>query len=88
MVYLLHFSGRLGNERHSAQHYLGFCPDGTLDNRLAEHEHGAGARITAAAVERGFSLRVARTWNNGDRKLERRLKNQKHSPRLCPLCQR
>lgn len=37
MLYLLRFSKPLGNERKRAQHYLGSCEDGRLDERLAEH---------------------------------------------------
>lgn len=32
-----------------------------------------------------WSFRVARTWR-GDRNFERRLKNRKNAPRLCPIC--
>jgi hypothetical protein len=34
----------------------------------------------------GIGFEVARTWD-GDRRLERRLKNQRNAPaRLCPIC--
>jgi hypothetical protein len=35
--------------------------------------------------QHGINFTVVRTWN-GDRRLERRLKNRKNSPRLCPCC--
>ena len=86
VCYLLHFSDRLGNpeNRHAmAQHYIGTATD--LDARLAAHRAGAGARITAAAAARGIAFAVVRTWPGG-RDLERRLKNRKEAPRLCPVC--
>lgn len=36
-------------------------------------------------TERGIGWDLSRTWPGG-RQEERRLKRQKHSPRLCPLC--
>ena len=85
-VYLLHFSGRLGNPANryaQAQHYIGTATD--LDARLAAHRAGAGARITVAAAARGIAFAVVRTWPGG-RDLERRLKRRKEAPRLCPAC--
>lgn len=85
-IYLLHFSAPLGNPQKphgQAQHYVGWALD--LAARLAEHRAGAGASITRAAVERGITFEVVRTWQ-GDRTLERKIKNRKMAPRLCPLC--
>jgi predicted GIY-YIG superfamily endonuclease len=79
-VYLLHFSQAF----HHAQHYLGFTDN--LGNRLEAHRSGQGARLIEVITEAGLTFEVARTWQ-GNRKLERRLKNQKKSPRLCPICQ-
>lgn len=81
MLYLIEFSKPLGNERHQARHYLGSCEDGRLDERLAEHRAGQGARITAAAVAIGAELRVVWTGQGG-RKEERNLKRQRHHHRL------
>ena len=97
-VYMLHFvGGALGSERHSASTYLGYCDDGPLDERLAEHRVGRGAAITRAAVEKGLRLEVVASVP-GDRALERWLKNKKNSRAalrwmqkqliLCPGCQR
>jgi hypothetical protein len=47
--------------------------------------HGNGARLTQVAKERGLSFVVVRIWE-GDRKLERKLKNRHDAPRLCPIC--
>lgn len=83
-VYLLHFSARIST-RHTTQHYLGWAA--VLDNRLAEHARGQGARLTAVAHERGITFDLVRTWE-GDRNLERRLKNWHSHRALCPLCTR
>lgn len=82
MVYLLHFRKPISPD-HTCQHYLGFTDD--LDARLNEHRNGNGARLTQVACERGIGFDLVRVWE-GDRGLERRLKNMKMSNRLCPIC--
>ena len=82
VVYLLHFERPISNG-HTCQHYLGWCLD--LDARIAAHRAGRGARLTQVAIERGIDFEVVATWA-GDRTVERRLKNRKESPRLCPIC--
>jgi len=86
MVYLLHFARPLGdpsNPRGQAQHYLGSADD--LEARLERHRQGNGAAIMRAALAAGITWEVARTWDGG-RDLERKLKRQHNSPRLCPIC--
>ena len=78
-VYLLHFETKLAH----AQHYLGSTDD--LENRLACHRKGNGARLMAVVTALGITWRLARTWP-GDRALERRLKRRKEGRRLCPIC--
>ena len=78
-VYLLHFDQRLCH----AQHYLGSTDN--LENRLACHRKGNGARLMAVVTALGITWRLARTWP-GDRTLERRLKRRKEGRRLCPIC--
>lgn len=89
-VYLLHFDAQLGppgSTHGRAQHYLGFTPDHNLENRLDEHAHGGGAKITAAFAQHAIPFRLARLWPNGDPKLEKHLKHYKNAPaRLCPIC--
>ncbi len=78
-IYLLHFERPLAHARH----YIGYTAD--LPARLEEHRSGRGARLLEVVTEAGIGFSVARTWE-GDRTLERRLKNRKESPRLCPVC--
>jgi predicted GIY-YIG superfamily endonuclease len=78
-VYLIHFNRRF---KH-AGHYLGFSTD--LDKRITDHLCGMGARLMEVITLAGIEWKVARTWS-GDRKLERRLKNRKKAPALCPIC--
>jgi hypothetical protein len=86
MIYVIHFTVPLGTVgRNSARHYVGFCADRKLRERLEAHRQGRGARITAAAVRAGAELvLVARL--PGDRAAERKRKRAGHYDRLCPLC--
>lgn len=79
-VYLLHLERPLAH----AQHYLGWT-ERDLSGRLRYHLNGRGSRFIAAAVGAGIRVAVARTWP-GTRHLERKLKNRKGAPRLCPVC--
>lgn len=79
VVYLLHFHRRY---RH-AGHYLGWTAN--LQERLAAHQSGNGARLMEVISEAGIGWELAKTWE-GNRDLERKLKAQKNSPRLCPIC--
>ncbi len=79
VIYLLHFDRRY---KH-AGHYIGWTRD--LDSRLEEHRAGRGARLLQVCKEAGIGFVLARTWR-GDRNMERRLKNRKEAPRLCPIC--
>lgn len=83
-IYLLHFERPI-SDRHTCQHYLGYTAR-QLADRLDAHACGEGARLTQIARERGISWRCVRTWT-GSRADERRLKNRKAAPRLCPICQ-
>ncbi|KPK21303.1 MAG: hypothetical protein AMJ76_02945 [Dehalococcoidia bacterium SM23_28_1] len=79
MVYLIHFDSRL---KH-AQHYVGYTDN--LGARLKLHAAGNGSPLMRAVVEAGIPWHVTRTWH-GDRTLERRIKDQHNTPRLCPAC--
>ncbi len=84
-VYLLHFNKPLSH----AQHYCGFTPNG-VEQRLAVHLAGNGARLVKAVVEAGREVEVARIWKHENwqeaRSQERHLKRQHNGPRLCPIC--
>lgn len=78
-IYLLHFSKPF---KH-AQHYLGWSK--SLKKRVEHHRNGTGNPLVRAAVKAGVEVTVIRTWQ-GDRHLERKLKNQKNARALCPIC--
>ena len=82
-VYLYHLSSPLGSEKHIAQHYLGSTID--LHGRDAIHQAGHGAKLLAAAKQRGIAFSIVRIWP-GDRDLERHLKRGGNFSRLCPSC--
>ena len=83
MVYLLHFAAPFGH----AKHYTGWTRDkSTLPKRLAHHRKGTGARLMQVVCEAGIDFTLARTWDDGDRAKERRLKNSGSASRYCPTC--
>src|SRR5262245_39293911 len=79
VVYLIHFWKPY---RH-AKHYLGYSEN--LDKRITDHLCGMGARLMEVVTQAGIEWKVARTWT-GDRKFERKLKNRKDAPHICPIC--
>ena len=79
-IYLLHFSEKY---RH-AGHYIGWADD--LTARLAQHANGQGACLLSVITAAGLSFECVRTWA-GTRHDERRLKNRRCAPLLCPVCQ-
>src|SRR5260370_10973923 len=80
LLYLLCFRERLGTDRHSIKHYLGFTWD--LDARLEKHRAGQGARITEVLKERGIGWDVTAVWP-GNRGIENQLKLHS-ATRICP----
>jgi predicted GIY-YIG superfamily endonuclease len=78
-IYLIHFD----TPYKHARHYLGYASN--LAARLALHRASNGARLIEVINAAGITWQVSRTWS-GNRALERKLKNQKNGPRLCPLC--
>lgn len=80
-VYLIH----LDKPYHHARHYIGFA-ESNVEARLKDHRNGNGARFMQVVTDAGIPWRLARVWPDGDRHFERRLKNRKNSPRLCPIC--
>jgi hypothetical protein len=71
--YLLHFDPPY---RH-ARHYLGWTEH--LEQRLARHQAGGGARLMTVITDAQITWRLARTWE-GTRAAERRLKNRAATP--------
>jgi hypothetical protein len=82
VLYLLCFRERLGTDKHSIKHYLGFAWD--LDARLEKHRAGQGARITQVLLERGIAWDVVAVWP-GNRGVENELKLHS-ATRICPRC--
>ena len=79
-VYLLHFTPKL----HHAQHYIGFAKT-SFKQRVLQHQQGQGAALTKAAVAAGIDIKLVRVWE-GNRSLERQLKNRKKASQFCPVC--
>ncbi len=80
-VYLLHFD----KPYKHARHYLGYT-ENSVEKRVARHRSGDGARLMAVIRAKGIGFEVARVWDNVDKHFERKLKNKKCSPLLCPIC--
>lgn len=83
-VYIIEFSQPLGNLQNNlgqARYYVGWCKAGEEQRRLNEHRTGRGASITRAAAEKGIQMTIVATMN-GTRHDERRIKNQRNTPRL------
>lgn len=81
-IYILHFDAPI-SDGHTTQHYVGWAAD--LDARISAHAAGRGARLTQVAKERGIGFEVVASFP-GTRADERRIKQQKHTKRLCPFC--
>lgn len=79
VVYLIHFD----RPYKQARHYIGSAQD--LAARLEQHSAGHGARLMTVIKDAGITWTLARTWQGG-RRLERRIKNRKEAPALCPIC--
>lgn len=81
-LYMLQLDTPLGNENHSASLYLGYTKNlKTLVKRIDYHRKGQGATFTKRAVEKGINLKVVLVID-GDRSLERKIKNQKNHRRF------
>lgn len=80
VVYLICFDRPFKHARH----YLGFAYN--LEARIARHRSGDGARLLRAVTAAGIGWQVVRTWPDTSREFERKLKNQKATARLCPVC--
>ena len=45
-----------------------------------------GAHLPQAFYRQGIPFIIVRTWSEGDRTVERKLKNLKNARLLCPIC--
>ena len=81
MVYLIHFEEKL----HHVQHYIGFV-EKNLKQRVKKHKNNKGAKLLIAVNLKGIQWEVVRVWEEGDRTLERKLKNCKKARCFCPVC--
>jgi predicted GIY-YIG superfamily endonuclease len=79
-TYLVCMDRPLCGPVHFAQHYIGKSKDPA--RRLETHRAGLGARMLAAAAERGIAFDVVRTWP-GD--CERQHKAQHRAWSFCPV---
>jgi len=87
-VYLIHLLRPLGNpnnRRGMASHYIGFA-EHDLAARLERHRVGNGSRLMHAVAAAGIPWVLARTWEEGSRELERKLKSRKQASAFCPIC--
>ena len=82
-VYVLHFKDRIGSEKHSAAHYIGWT-NRTVPERVEDHKAGHGARLTQVANEKGIEYYAVQDWP-GNRDIENQLKLAS-AKRLCPEC--
>ena len=83
MVYLIHFD----RPYKHARHYTGWTRNAkTLPRRIAHHRNGTGARLMQVVTEAGITFEVAKTWPDGTRDDERRLKRRGGAARICPTC--
>lgn len=89
MIYLLHSTVALGTTgRNASSHYIGWCEDGFLWERMKQHATGRNsASIVTAFREAGAKLYLVRVWPDGGRALERHLKDRGHYKAHCPICQ-
>lgn len=79
-TYLIRLSAPLGTPNHFARYYVGST--GNMKARMEQHRSGRGARMLAAAVERGIEFKIIK-WLavpsiREARALERKLKRRKN----------
>lgn len=82
MIYVLKLERPLGNAKHQAQYYVGYSKNKyTLGLRIEHHRKGCGSSFTRAAVKQGIGFDVVLIME-GDRSVERKIKNQKNTKRF------
>lgn len=84
MIYILHIDPPLAHARH----YVGWTKDEDVTRRVNEHLMQTGSRpskLIGAALAAGRKITLAGTIE-GDRTMERQLKNRGGASSYCPLC--
>jgi len=81
-VYLIHF---VKPYKH-AQHYVGWTKDAEV--RESMHRGGNGSLLLNVVNKAGIAWEIVRTWANCSRARERKIKESRHIPRYCPVCQK
>jgi len=88
-LYLIHFStpyvAKTGKQQKKAGHYLGYTTVG-VDNRMAAHRSGQGARLIAVIQQDGIDWEVSRVWEGEGREEEKKRKRRGHFADYCPCC--
>lgn len=80
VVYIIQFDKKLAGR---AGYYVGWTRnESTLQHRIDHHRQGTGAKITAAASQCGIKMNVVAIIPDGDRTIERMIKNQKNHRRI------
>lgn len=82
MVYLIHFDKPF----KGVQHYIEYSADEKFLQRIEHHKKNTGSALLRAANKAGIKWKVVREWPGEDGNFERKLKNQKNTPCLCPTC--
>jgi predicted GIY-YIG superfamily endonuclease len=84
-VYLIHFD----RAYHHARHYIGYTALETVEERIARHRSGRGARLLDVVTAAGISWRVVKTWEFPNvaaaKQKEKSLKGHSGT-RYCPVC--
>ena len=82
-VYVIHFHGTVCGK---ARHYTGFAwTREHMEERIAKHRKGVGAKFTALANFKGIGWRVVRVFRADGPYDEIRVK--RYARFLCPVCQ-
>ena len=88
-VYLLHSTVPLVRESgREVRHYLGWCKDSRIHERLGDHDRGhCSSRIVQAFISAGGLLLLGNYWPELTREDERRMKRAGHLQAKCLHCE-
>ena len=90
MLYLLHATKDLARPTTGGvRHYIGFAQEDKIWQRLKQHAgNRSDVKIVRAFHNVGAELLLVRVWPGATRDDERRVKSQRHTSLLCPICQK